>query len=213
MEGSPAQLLTAARRAAGLSASTLAAKARVPTSTVTRIEKGTTDPTFGTLARLLEAADFEFHPGIRRRSGALTTLASLASAADGNGDLTGPSGSALKNYRDDLGNHITRPAHHDRVTDAHILAVQVGKIVQGRVADCRPTDKDRIQARNGGQCAGSSDLEVDRLDATRPFFSGKLVRNRPPRGARHKAQFLLTRIVIDLVDHAIDVKSQSVTTR
>ncbi|MCB0970941.1 MAG: helix-turn-helix transcriptional regulator [Acidimicrobiales bacterium] len=86
MEGSPAQLLTAARRAAGLSASTLAAKARVPTSTVTRIEKGTTDPTFGTLARLLEAADFEFHPGIRRRSGALTTLASLASAADGNGD-------------------------------------------------------------------------------------------------------------------------------
>lgn len=82
MEGTPAHLLGAARRAAGLSASALAAKAQVPTSTVTRIEKGTTDPTFGMLTRLLDAADVDLHVELQRRPDSPATLASLATAAD-----------------------------------------------------------------------------------------------------------------------------------
>jgi transcriptional regulator with XRE-family HTH domain len=77
----PSELLRAARRAAGLSASALAAKAGVPTSTVTRIEKGTTDPTFGMLARLLDATGHELIVGTRARHDAPMALASLANAA------------------------------------------------------------------------------------------------------------------------------------
>ncbi len=84
--GTPSELLFAARRAAGLSASGLAAKAGVPTSTVTRIEKGTTDPTFGMLARLLDATGAELIVGSRARDDAPITLASLASAATSDGD-------------------------------------------------------------------------------------------------------------------------------
>ncbi len=71
----------AARRAAGLSASALAAKAGVPTSTVTRIEKGATDPTFGMLARLLDAAGHQLIASTRARDDAPISLASLANAA------------------------------------------------------------------------------------------------------------------------------------
>jgi len=77
----PSELLRAARRAAGLSASALAAKAQVPTSTVTRIEKGATDPTFGMLARLLDAAGHQLIASTRARDDAPMTLASLANAA------------------------------------------------------------------------------------------------------------------------------------
>jgi transcriptional regulator with XRE-family HTH domain len=77
----PSELLRAARHAAGLSAGALAAKAHVPTSTVTRIEKGATDPTFGMLARLLAAAGHELVVSTRVRDNAPVALASLANAA------------------------------------------------------------------------------------------------------------------------------------
>ena len=53
---SPSAILHAARLQAGLSARALAARAEGPTSTVTRIEKGSIDPTVGMLSRLLRAA-------------------------------------------------------------------------------------------------------------------------------------------------------------
>jgi transcriptional regulator with XRE-family HTH domain len=82
----PSELLRAARRAAGLSASALAAKAQVPTSTVTRIEKGATDPTFGMLARLLDAAGHQLVVSTRARDDAPMALASLTSAATSDED-------------------------------------------------------------------------------------------------------------------------------
>lgn len=48
-------MLSRAREDAGLSRSALAARAGVPTSTVSRIEAGTTDPTLTMLARLITA--------------------------------------------------------------------------------------------------------------------------------------------------------------
>lgn len=53
---SPASILIEARTAADLSRRRLARRAGVPTSTVTRIEDGTTDPTVRMLDRLLAAA-------------------------------------------------------------------------------------------------------------------------------------------------------------
>ena len=85
MEKSPAELLGAARRAAGLSAGALAAKAGVPTTTVTRIEKSTTDPTFGMLKRLLAAAGHDLAAEIHPRPDAQITLATLSNAFDDKG--------------------------------------------------------------------------------------------------------------------------------
>jgi transcriptional regulator with XRE-family HTH domain len=52
---SAAAILREARTDAGLSRRALAAKAEVPTSTVSRIEEGLSDPTLGMLARLIRA--------------------------------------------------------------------------------------------------------------------------------------------------------------
>jgi transcriptional regulator with XRE-family HTH domain len=52
----PGELLTRAREEAGLSRSALATRAGVPTSTVSRIESGSTDPTITMLTRLMAAA-------------------------------------------------------------------------------------------------------------------------------------------------------------
>lgn len=82
----PSELLHTARRAAGLSASALAAKAGVPTSTVTRIEKGAIDPTFGMLGRLLDAAGHQLVVSSRARDDAPMALASLTSAATSDED-------------------------------------------------------------------------------------------------------------------------------
>src|SRR5688572_23787877 len=53
---SPATVLVDARTACDLSRKHLAKRAGVPTSTVSRIEEGVTDPTVGMLDRLLAAA-------------------------------------------------------------------------------------------------------------------------------------------------------------
>ena len=58
MEG-PAALLRRTRTAVGLSSRSLAARAGVPASTVTRIETGRVDPTTAMLRRLLAAAGHE----------------------------------------------------------------------------------------------------------------------------------------------------------
>lgn len=54
--GEPASLVMAARSEAGLSRRGLAARAGVPTSTISRIEDGEVDPTFTMLERILGAA-------------------------------------------------------------------------------------------------------------------------------------------------------------
>lgn len=80
MGTAPAELLRTAREAAGLSRSALASKAGVPTTTVSRIETARSDPSVGTLARLLAAANAELLLDSRPRSDASPTLASLATA-------------------------------------------------------------------------------------------------------------------------------------
>jgi transcriptional regulator with XRE-family HTH domain len=76
-----AALLRGARSCAGLSRRSLAAKAGVPTSTVSRIEEGRSDPTLVMLERLLHAAGqrlvVEAEPLEDR-----PTLAQLATAVD-----------------------------------------------------------------------------------------------------------------------------------
>lgn len=81
MEMLPSELLRSARMTAGLSRRALAVKADVPTTTVTRIETGRSDPSFGTLARLLDAAGADLIITARLREEG-PTVASLATAID-----------------------------------------------------------------------------------------------------------------------------------
>ena len=74
-----AAILRDARDGAGLSRRALAAKAGVPTSTVSRIEQGQSDPTLTMLARLVDAAGRDLVVECRPREGTLS-LAELATA-------------------------------------------------------------------------------------------------------------------------------------
>jgi transcriptional regulator with XRE-family HTH domain len=76
-----AAIVQNARVKAGLSRRALAAKAGVPTSTVSRIESGGSDPTLTMLGRLVEAAGNNLVVESRPREGRLT-LAELATAFD-----------------------------------------------------------------------------------------------------------------------------------
>jgi transcriptional regulator with XRE-family HTH domain len=74
-------VLREARTGAGLSRRGLAARAGVPTSTVSRIEDGDSDPTISMLERLLGAAGARLITTIERVN-AVPTLASLVTAVD-----------------------------------------------------------------------------------------------------------------------------------
>jgi transcriptional regulator with XRE-family HTH domain len=76
-----ASLLAYARTQSGLSRRALAAKAGVPTSTVSRIEEGESDPTVKMLERLLNAAGVQLVADITAANNP-PTLAALATAVD-----------------------------------------------------------------------------------------------------------------------------------
>lgn len=81
MRDDPGQLVRDARTAAGLSRRALAHKAGFPTSTLSRIEDGLTDPTFGTVTRILAATGSVLT--VRPHPGRSPTLASLSTAVQG----------------------------------------------------------------------------------------------------------------------------------
>ena len=62
-----ATLLRQARSRAGLSQRALARQAGTAQSVIARIERGLTSPTWDTLERLLEAANFEVHAQVEPR--------------------------------------------------------------------------------------------------------------------------------------------------
>ena len=64
---SAATLLCQARTRAGLSQRALARRAGTAQSVIARIEQGITSPTWDTLERLLEAADFEVRAQVEPR--------------------------------------------------------------------------------------------------------------------------------------------------
>jgi transcriptional regulator with XRE-family HTH domain len=76
-----ATLIKEARNRSGLSRRTLAARAGVPTSTVSRIEAGEIDPTVGMLLRIVEAAGSRLVLDLQTAD-AEPTLAPLATAVE-----------------------------------------------------------------------------------------------------------------------------------
>ena len=111
---------------------------------------------------------------------------------------------------DDLGDHVAGAAHDHRVADAHVLAAHLVHVVQRGVADRRAADEHRLQLGHRRELAGAADLDVDAEQLRHLLLRRVLVRHRPARLARHEAEPLLQRELVDLVDHAVDVERQRV---
>ena len=99
-------------------------------------------------------------------------------------------GPLVRQYADDLGNHIARAAHNHGIADVHVLATDLVFVVQRRVADCRPADKYRFQLRHRSKFTGASDLHFDIPHNGELLFRRKFVCDCPARLARNEAKFL-----------------------
>ena len=120
----------------------------------------------------------------------------------------GVGGAAVQHDADDLGDDIPCALQGDGVADSHVLARDLVLIVQGRIAHDDAADGDGVQSRDGGQGAGTADLDVDPLQDGRCLLRRELVGDGPARAARDEAQTLLPVQAIDLVDHPVDVIAQ-----
>ena len=97
---------------------------------------------------------------------------------------------------------------HDGVAGANVLAGDLVFIVQRGAGDGHAADGDGCQPRDGGQCAGAADLDVDRLQHCCGLFGGEFPRDRPAGCAAGGAQAALQGQAVDFVDHAIDLVRQ-----
>ncbi len=106
------------------------------------------------------------------------------------------------------GYDVARPAQHDGVADAHVLALQFLDVVERRVGDRRSAHEHGIESRHRRQRAGAADLPFDRANPRHLLVCGKLVRERPARRARDESEFPLQVQRVDLVDDAVDLVAE-----
>jgi transcriptional regulator with XRE-family HTH domain len=99
MTSSGATLVRRARERAGLSRRALATRAGVPTSTVSRVEDGESDPTITMLQRLLGAAGSTLLLDLADDEGS-PTLAALSTAADASGERLRIDWTRLRGFAD-----------------------------------------------------------------------------------------------------------------
>jgi transcriptional regulator with XRE-family HTH domain len=100
-----AALVREARHGSGLSRRALAARAGVPTSTVSRIEDGEIDPTVGMLSRVVDAAGARLVLNLETGESE-PTLASLSNAVDQVGGRIKVDWTRLRGFADWAANHV-----------------------------------------------------------------------------------------------------------
>ena len=116
-------------------------------------------------------------------------------------------------HRHDLRNHIAGPAHHDRIP---VMETQTGylvHIVQAGTAHGDPAHEHGLQARDGRDGAGATDLKLDPEHGGHRLLRRKLARDGPARRARDSAECALRLKGIDLVHDAVDIEGQFVALR
>ena len=115
-----------------------------------------------------------------------------------------------------LRNDIAGALDHDGVADPDVSALaqlltvtadapDVVLVVQRDVLHDHAADADRFELANRSERARAADLYLDIPKHGHSALGGKLVRDRPARGARHEAEALLPIDTVELVDNAIDV--------
>ena len=105
----------------------------------------------------------------------------------------------------DLGDHVARLVHHDRVAHAHVLAVHLVDIVQRGARDGGAGHRHRVELGHRGEHARAAHLHADLAQNGRLLLGRELERDGPARGTGGKAQLVLLRKGIDLYHHAVDV--------
>src|SRR5262249_39635202 len=103
-----------------------------------------------------------------------------------------------QHLRDDAAGTLDR----HRVTDAHAEPFDLVGIVQRRVGHHDAAHGHGLETRNGRECAGAADMDIDRPDHGRCLLGWKLVRNRPTRIARDEPEPLLPAEAVRLLYHA-----------
>ncbi len=182
------------------------------------VEGGARDEMLQLLDRLRRADE-----AARTTAHRLALLADRVRAADRAflGEGVGPAvrGAAGEVHILDLGDHVARAIDRHPVADADVApladrlaaAVAAGDVVlvvQCRIGDDDAADGDGQQARDRGQRAGAADLDVDAFEPGRRPLRRKLVRQRPARRRRAKAEPRLQVEPVELVDDAVDVIAQ-----
>src|SRR5215210_1735952 len=114
-------------------------------------------------------------------------------------------GALLGEGADDLWDHVPRPLDHDHVTDEDALLPYVVFVVQRRARDGHAPDVDRSEQRLRRQGPGSTDVHDDVFESGTSRERLELVRYRPARRLRHRAQSPLLVPGVDLHNDAVDL--------
>ena len=110
---------------------------------------------------------------------------------------------------EDLRNDVARPAHERLVSGPYVLAGDFVLVVEAGAPDDNAPDVDGLEDGDRRDRAGSSDLKFDLEDLRLGFFSGEFVGDGPARRPPDEPKALLIGEAIDLVDHPVDVKTDS----
>jgi transcriptional regulator with XRE-family HTH domain len=178
-----AALLHDARVRAGLSRRTLADRAGVAITTVSRIEQGVTDPTIGMLERLLLAAGSRLQAAAVADAASTPTIAELATAVDVGGPEARVDWTRLRGFVDFVVQHPDRidvaldapPARTGTVLD-QILAGLAEQLADEHRAR-RPKWTRNVGAHHEGwaQLGTPRMLEAARRSTPEPFARRNLV--------------------------------------
>ena len=112
----------------------------------------------------------------------------------------------LHHFRDD----VAGAAHDHGIAIAHIQSRHMVGVVQRGAGDGDAANLHRPHQGPGRDRAGAADAGFDGFQQGGLFLRRELVRDRPARRARDEAQRALAGVVVELVDHAIDVEWQIV---
>jgi hypothetical protein len=97
-----------------------------------------------------------------------------------------------------------------RVADPHVLALDFVRVVQRRVRDVRSAQLHRAKQRYRRDDPGATHRRLDILDHGGPFLRRQLVRDRPARRARGKAELIARAQVVHLVNDPVDLEGKLV---
>ena len=106
---------------------------------------------------------------------------------------------------DDLRDHVAGLAQHDGVADQHALALHLAGVVQRRHADRRAGDQHRLHHPERRHPAGPPDVDADVEQLGGDLLRRVLVRDRPARRPRRRAELVLHRPLVELDHHAVDL--------
>ena len=139
-----------------------------------------------------------------------TTVSPHSGQADGISNGTASAGRCLEEDAGHLRDDVARLLDGDGVADADVLAREVLVVVEGRAADGRPREEDRLELGDGRQDARPPHLDDDRRHPRRRLLGRELVGEGPARELRRRPEPLLVEDGAHLQDGAVGLEVELV---